>query len=163
MSFRTRLVLAAAYLLGTVVLALEIPLALNVERRATSELEASVLGNAALLAAQGAARATPAGRRPAAATPAHRRLRALLQDATVSDKGRVIVTDGRGRLLADSEGLGVAGQPYATNERPELTRAIFGGEVDTRRRHSDTLGDDLLLVTVPVVDNQRVVGAVRVS
>jgi|tagenome__1003787_1003787.scaffolds.fasta_scaffold20946773_3 signal transduction histidine kinase len=163
MSFRTRLVLAAAYLLGTVVLALEIPLALNVQRRATSELEASVLGNAALLAAQSADLVAAAGRRPAASTPAHRRLRTLLGDATVSDEGRVIVTDGRGRLLADSEGVGIAGEPYATDERPELTTAIVGGEVDTRRRHSDTLGDDLLLVTVPVVDNQRVVGAVRVS
>ena len=33
MSFRTRLVLAAAYLVAAVVLALEIPLALSIERR----------------------------------------------------------------------------------------------------------------------------------
>jgi hypothetical protein len=35
-SFRTRLVLAAAYLVAAVVLALEIPLALSIERRADS-------------------------------------------------------------------------------------------------------------------------------
>ena len=52
MSFRARLVLAAAYLLTAVVLALEIPLALNVDRRATSEFQSGVLGNAAILAAR---------------------------------------------------------------------------------------------------------------
>ena len=52
MSFRSRLVLAAAYLLTAVVLALEIPLALNVEGRARSEFESAVLGRAAVLAAQ---------------------------------------------------------------------------------------------------------------
>jgi signal transduction histidine kinase len=35
--------------------------------------------------------------------------------------------------------------------------------VDVRQRHSDTLGEDLLLVTVPVADGGAVVGALRVS
>ena len=52
MSFRTRLVLAAAYLVAAVVLALEIPLALNIERRADADFQAAVLGDAALLAAR---------------------------------------------------------------------------------------------------------------
>ena len=52
MSFRARLVLGAFYLLTAVVLALEIPLALTVERRADSEFEAVVLGDAAILAAR---------------------------------------------------------------------------------------------------------------
>jgi hypothetical protein len=52
-SFRARLVLAAAYLVAAVVLALEIPLALNIQRRADSDFQASVLGRAALLSAQG--------------------------------------------------------------------------------------------------------------
>ena len=46
MSFRARLVLAAAYLLATVVIALTVPLALNIDRRATSELESDVVANA---------------------------------------------------------------------------------------------------------------------
>ena len=52
MSFRTRLVLAAAYLVAAVVLALEIPLALSIERRADSDFQTDVLGRAALLAAR---------------------------------------------------------------------------------------------------------------
>jgi signal transduction histidine kinase len=35
--------------------------------------------------------------------------------------------------------------------------------VDFRRRHSETLGEELLLVTTPVVNRERVVGSVRVS
>ena len=52
MSFRTRLVLAAAYLVAAVVLALEIPLALSIERRADSDFQADVLSRTALLAAR---------------------------------------------------------------------------------------------------------------
>ena len=43
MTFRARFVLAAAYLLATVVIALTVPLALNIDRRATSELESDVV------------------------------------------------------------------------------------------------------------------------
>ena len=52
MSFRARLVLAAAYLVTAVVLALEIPLALNIKRRAEADFRASVFGQAALLSAR---------------------------------------------------------------------------------------------------------------
>ena len=52
MTFRARLVLAAAYLLAAVVIALAVPLALNVDRRAASELEADVLASTAVLAAR---------------------------------------------------------------------------------------------------------------
>ena len=37
------------------------------------------------------------------------------------------------------------------------------GRIDFRRRFSESLGEELLLVTVPVVDDGRVVGAIRVS
>ena len=48
-SFRARLVLAAAYLLAAVVVALAVPLALSVDRRATSELESDVVADATAL------------------------------------------------------------------------------------------------------------------
>src|SRR4029453_12128176 len=51
-SFRARLVLAAAYLVTAVVLALEIPLALNIKRRAEADFRSSVFGQAALLSAR---------------------------------------------------------------------------------------------------------------
>src|SRR6185503_10536737 len=161
MSFRTRLVLSAAYLLSVVVLALEIPLAVNVERRATSQLEASVIGNASTLAANSANLVAQASGRPAVARRALPELRRILKQATATEPGRVIVVDAEGRLLADSDGP-AAGQVYATPQRPELGAVLASGRVDTRQRHSDTLGEDLLLVTVPVVDD-KLVGALRVS
>jgi hypothetical protein len=69
-SFRTRLVLAAAYLVAAVVLALEIPLALSIERRADSDFQTDVLGRAALLAARISDRWRRRTREPRARAPA---------------------------------------------------------------------------------------------
>ncbi|HWB56903.1 MAG TPA: ATP-binding protein, partial [Gaiellaceae bacterium] len=87
----------------------------------------------------------------------------IVSGATVADRGRTLVVDGRGRVLADSDGTATPGEAYATAERPELGVALSQGRVDVRQRHSETLGEDLLLVTVPVADGGQVVGALRVS
>ncbi|MDX6592542.1 MAG: hypothetical protein QOJ13_1738 [Gaiellales bacterium] len=165
MSFRTRVVLAAAYLLGAVVLALEIPLALNVDRRASSEFEAAVLGNAALFAASSADQVVTAASTTATAkqqAAARKAILARAQASGVAEQGRVIVTDDTGALLVDSSGVADVGDAYATPDRPEMGVAL-DGRVDTRRRQSESLGEELVLVTVPVVDQGNVVGAVRVS
>jgi signal transduction histidine kinase len=161
-SFRTRLVLASAYLLAAVVVALEVPLALNVERRAASEFQAGVLGNAAILAARtsdlvaAANESTPTG-------ASLRRLEGLAGETAQTGNERIVVTDAGGDVLADSDEVAARGTPYANAARPEFGVALFEGRIDVRRRYSDSLGEELLLVTVPVVEQQRVVGAVRVS
>jgi sensor histidine kinase regulating citrate/malate metabolism len=160
-SFRARLVLAAAYLVTGVVLALEIPLALNVERRADADFQAAVLGRAALLSARVSDMVARASRTPDAPVPA--RLETVAAQTTTDAGERVVVTDDQGRVLADSAGEALPREPYATTERPEFSAALLEGRVDYRRRFSDTLGAELLLVTVPVVEGDRVVGAVRMS
>lgn len=157
MSFRARLLLAAFYLTTAAVLALSIPLALTVERRADSDYEAAVLGDAAILAARVSDLVVSA-----ADPPSPRLDRLVAENARARDQ-RVVVTDASGRVVADSAGTVALGQLYATSGRPEFRTALFQGRIDTRTRHSDTLGEDLLLVTVPVVDRGRVVGAVRLS
>jgi signal transduction histidine kinase len=153
-SFRTRLVLAAAYLLAAVVIALAVPLALNVDRRATSELESDVVANAAVLAGR-VSYLVPQGDTE--------RIAELVDDATVGDRARTVVVNGRGRLLADTQGAPV-GEEFATAARPEFEAALGGGRLDVRERRSDTLDEDLLLVTVPITaGGGRVVGALRVS
>jgi signal transduction histidine kinase len=159
-SFRARLVLAAAYLVTAVVLALEIPLALNIERRADSDFQAAVLGRAAILSARVSGDVADASSRPAVAVPA--RLTAAVEAARASGE-RVVVTDDRGRVLADSDGTASPRELYATPQRPEFSVALFDARVDFRRRFSETVGSELLLVTVPVVSADKVVGAVRVS
>jgi len=161
MSFRTRLLLAAFYVLSAVVIALAVPLALTVERRASSDFESAVLGDAAILAAR-LADLVPGS----AAEPDSERRRSVreLVDQTVGTRAeRVVVTDALGRVVVDSDGLARVGVPYANSARPELREALFRGLIDTRRRFSESLGEELLLVTIPVVDEGRVVGAVRVS
>ncbi len=152
MTFRTRLVLAAFYVLTAVVLALVIPLALTVERRAESDLRSAVLGDAAILAA-----------RVADFVPQPRRVAALVEESADDPTRRIVVVDAQGRVVADSQGLAQPGTQFATAARPELQAALFRGLIDTRTRASETVGDELLLVTVPVVDRGQVAGAVRVS
>jgi signal transduction histidine kinase len=154
-------VLAAAYLLTAVVLALEIPLALNVEGRARSEFESAVLGRAAVLASQVSDLVVSVTRSPRPATVAARVASLAKRERAGSE--RIVVTDARGRVVADTAGIALRGTSYATPTRPELRVALFMGRIDTRRRFSDSAGGELLLVTVPVVDHQRVVGAVRIS
>ena len=165
MTFRARLVLAAAYLLAAVVIALTVPLALNVDRRATSELESDVVADTTVLSGRVAeqVRLTTDGQVQAqTAARASDRLTALVEAATVGDGARTVVVDAGGLVLADTGGGETAGSAFATAERPEFAAALGGG-VDVRQRHSDTLGEELLLVTVPVTDRGDVIGALRVS
>ena len=156
MTFRTRLLLAAFYVLTAVVIALAVPLGLTVEKRTSSDFETAVLGDAAVLAAR-VADLVPAN------AAERRAIRALVGESIGARTERVVVTDAAGRVVVDSAGLARAGVPYASAARPELREALFRGRIDTRRRFSDSLGEELLLVTMPVVDQGRVVGAVRVS
>lgn len=154
MSFRTRLVLAAAYLLAAVVIALAVPLALNVDRRATSELESDVVANAAVLAGRISGQVAQGNTD---------RIAEIVGGATVGDRARTVVVNGRGVLLADTQGE-PAGERFATAERPEFAAALREGRVDVRERRSETVDEDLLLVTVPVTNVAGdVVGALRVS
>jgi signal transduction histidine kinase len=161
LSFRTRLVLAAAYLVAAVVLALEIPLALSIERRADSDFQADVLSNTALLAARisddvAAVNQADSNPNASAVTGA--------VDETADDLGqRIVVTDANGLVLTDSADQAAPGSTFATSRRPEFGVALGEGRVDSRRRFSDTVGGDLLLVTVPVVHEGQVIGAVRAS
>jgi signal transduction histidine kinase len=160
-SFRTRLVLAAAYLVAAVVLALEIPLALSIERRADSDFQSDVLGRAALLAARISDDVAAVDQDGPRADPAA--LSQAIEDAAGAADERIVVTNENGRVLVDSGGEAAPGSRFATVERPEFGVALTEGRVDSRRRFSDTAGEELLLVTVPVVDGGQVVGAVRVS
>ncbi|HXV05134.1 MAG TPA: ATP-binding protein [Solirubrobacterales bacterium] len=86
-------------------------------------------------------------------------LRRLVHISADSVRGRVIVVDRRGRLLADSAGAPV-GRSYA--DRPEI-RTALGGHGEQITRSSETLGTEILATSVPVLSNGRIDGAVRVT
>jgi signal transduction histidine kinase len=150
MSLRLRLLGAFAYVLLLILVALELPLALNLARRIDAEVKNEAAAQAVIVAANASGQMDRA-------TALERLSRQSGRDLG----GRVIIVDGRGRLLADSTAAGIPGPlPYAS--RPEIRTALNAGRAQGER-HSDTLGQDLLYTAVPVTNNGRVVGAVRVT
>ena len=161
MSLRARLLLAAAYLLSIVVIALEVPLALNVRGRETFQFQTVVVGNAGVLASRISDDVFRSGE--AAVVRPDAEIEQSIAEAAETTDARVLVTDVQGRILGDSAGEAALGAVYATPGRPEFARVLADGTYDIRERHSETLDVDLLLVTFPVAHEGRIVGTVRFS
>jgi len=131
-------------------IALGVPLAVSLRDRVDAEVKGQARSQADVVAASAAELLDP-GQRPA--------LRNLVRVSAESVRGRVIVVDAAGRLLADSAGA-PAGRSYAG--RPEIHAALEGhGEQITR--HSETLGASILATSAPVLSEGRPSGAVRVT
>jgi signal transduction histidine kinase len=149
MSIRLRLLAAFAFVLVLVVVALEVPLMLTVRERIRSDVESHAAGQAHLIAASSSDSLRD-----------RRTLSRIVERASRDLGGRVIVVDGEGLLVADSAGAGLRNDPYGN--RPEI-RAALAGRTSQGERHSATLGEDLLYTAVPILDEGRPVGAVRVT
>ncbi len=76
---------------------------------------------------------------------------------------RITVIAADGRVLGDSE-VPVDDLPRVENhgKRPEVL-AAFAGEVGRDRRTSATIGASLLYVALPIVDDGKVIGVLRVA
>jgi signal transduction histidine kinase len=148
-SLRTQLLGAFAYVLLLIIVALEVPLALNLARRINAEVKSGAATQAFLVAANASGRMGQP-----------RQLAQVVRAAGNDLGARVIVVGRRGRLLADSTVRTVRPLSYAS--RPEIKIAMANGRAQGER-HSDTLGQDLLYTAVPVTDKGDVVGVVRVT
>jgi two-component system, OmpR family, sensor kinase len=155
--FRTKLILAAAYLLVVVVVALEVPLGVNISKRAHNELKSSLIATASVVAAR-INDDLPNATAPDAASF----IRETVADNAGATGTRIVVVDETGHVVADSADEAAPGDLYMTADRPEFA-SVFDGKIDVRTRHSETVGADLLLVTAPVVHNREVIGAARIS
>ena len=150
MSLRLRLLGAVAYILLLIIVALEVPLALNIARRVDAEVKNDAASQAFVVAA---------GASGSMGRPAN--LQGLAQKAGSDLGARVIIVNRRGILRADSAGPELLGTSYAS--RDEIRLALSGLRAQGER-HSDELGADILYTAVPVVnENQQTVGAVRVT
>jgi signal transduction histidine kinase len=127
-----------------------VPLAVSLRDRVDSEVKGQARSQADVVAASASELLDPP-RRPA--------LTRLARLSAASVRGRVIVVDRRGRLVADSAGT-APGRSYA--DRPEV-RAALGGRATQETRGSSTLGTDLLATAVPVLAHGRSNGAVRIT
>ncbi len=131
-------------------IALGVPLAVSLRDRVDAEVKGQARSQADVVAASAGELLDPS-QRPA--------LRKLVGVSADSVRGRVIVVNRRGRLIADSAGA-PAGRDYA--DRPEIRKALKGhGEQITR--DSKTLGAQILATTAPVLSGGRTAGAVRVT
>ena len=149
MSLRVWQLAAFAYVLVLMLVALEVPLGLNLARRVDAEVKAEAAGQAQLVAA------SAAGRLDRGAEVAR-----LARTAARAVGGRVIVVDARGQLVADSAGSGLSSASYAG--RPEIAEALRGG-LSQGTRFSESLDQELLFTAVPILDGGRRTGAVRIT
>ena len=133
-------------------IALGIPLTVNLQRRATTEVE-----NQALIQAQGVASQIGPDNvdRP-------QQLEVLVDEAAAQLGGRVIVVDADGTLIADSEGPGSLGEDFDTTGRPEIAHALQGTPFSEVRDSID-LGHDIMATAVPVQSEGELLGAVRLT
>jgi signal transduction histidine kinase len=128
-----------------VAVALAVPMVLLVanDQRAAfvSQLEVETLAAASVLSSQ-----------PDSAWPA------TVEDISAQAGGRVVVVDDSLVLVADSDNSGLD----RSFDRPEVQKALEGS-LTSSVRFSDTLGADLRYVAAPVIKDERVVAAVRLS
>ena len=141
------------------IVALGVPLSVNLERRVTAELETNALIQAQLVAAA----IGPERIRAGDSSGAQDALREIASSAAQASGVRVLVVDANGTVLADAPGAEAVGANYATSSRPEIGQALRGEPVSFTR-YSDTEGHELIATAVPVYDEtQRIVGAVRIT
>ncbi len=89
-----------------------------------------------------------------------RTLQRLVDSSAASQRGRVLIVDPTGRVVADSAGPAETGASYAS--RPEIAGALRGKTVQ-ETRNSQTLGTQILATAVPVRRGALIDGAVRVT
>jgi signal transduction histidine kinase len=144
LSLRARLLLALAYVLVLAVGALMVPLVRSVRDRVSAEVKTQALAQADAVAALAGARGNPD-------------LEALASSSAQTARGRVVIVDAEGRVVADSS-PGSIGADFSN--RPEIAAAL-GHRVFQEARRSDTLGQRILATAVPIRGTPG--GAVRVT
>jgi signal transduction histidine kinase len=151
MTLRRTLVLAVGYVLLLAVVAFGVPLALSLRDRVDAEVRSQAKSQAEVVAASSAEPLKPGGRDT---------LNRLVRTSAESVRGRVVVVDVNGVLLADSADSAAVGINFS--DRPEISAALAGSSYQ-ETRYSDTLQTNLLATAVPIVDEGGTIGAVRVT
>jgi len=133
------------------VISLGVPLALSLRDRVNAEVHSQALSQADVVAATSADLLSP---------PRTPNLELLVHSSGASVRGRVLIVNRQGLVLADSASSSTLGSSYLS--RPEIATALAGRAVQTQRV-SHSLGENILATAVPVLHNQRTIGAVRIT
>ena len=140
-----------AYLLLLALIAFGVPLGVSLGKRVDSEVRSQARSQAEVVAAS----APELVEHSQTAT-----LQRLAVRSAEAQRGRVIVVDDKGTVIADSGIPPETGVDYSS--RPEIATALNGKTTQAVRR-SNTLGEDLLATAVPILQRGRPIGAVRVT
>ncbi len=145
--------MAFAYILLTVIVALTVPLALNLAKRTRAEIESNTKIDALTIAAQIGSEGLGKSKM----------LDRAVNDYALQVDGRVVVMNANSRVIADSDGSAI-GQFFNNGRRPEVSAAL-----DPRNptpyattRYSETAQADLLVAAAPILD-EGLAGAVRIT
>jgi signal transduction histidine kinase len=133
------------------IIAFGVPLAVNLSARVNAEVRTQAQAQADLVAATAADLLGSIDRA---------KLNTLMRTAAASVRGRVLIVNASGRVLADSAGPAELGSSYAS--RPEIKVALAGRQVQVQRA-SRTLDQQILATAVPIIRQGRPVGAARVT
>ncbi len=144
LSLRARLVLVLAYVLVLAIGSMLVPLVRSVRDRVSAEVEQQAVTAAEVVAAT------------AAGTD---KLDQLVQTSAREARGRVVIVDANGVVLADSS-PGSIGEDFSN--RPEIAAALRGDVAQDQRR-SETLDQEILATAVPLVRDGERAGAVRIT
>jgi signal transduction histidine kinase len=133
------------------VVSLGVPLALSLRDRVNAEVHSQARSQAEVVAASSADLLIP---------PSTGELEGVARSSGDSVRGRVLIVDASGRVLADSAGASTRGSSYLS--RPEIAAALRGRSVQTQRT-SHTLNESILATAVPILRRGATVGAVRIT
>jgi two-component system, OmpR family, sensor kinase len=133
------------------IVALGVPLAINLKARVNAEVKTQAQAQADLVAATAADMLARADRVE---------LATLARTAANSVRGRILIVNRVGGVVADSAGPAQLGSSYES--RPEIQAALAGRQIQVTRS-SRTLGQQILATAVPIIRDGRPEGAVRVT
>jgi signal transduction histidine kinase len=150
-SLRLRLLAALTYVLVLAIIALGVPLAINLSARVNAEVRTQAQGQADLVAATAADLLRPTDTAS---------LQRLADTAARTIRGRILIVGADGNVLVDSAGPAEVGTSYES--RPEIQRALSGHQIQVQR-NSKTLGQEILATAVPIIHDGRAAGAVRIT
>lgn len=145
-----RLVVSYVLVAAFVLLLVELPLGLTYAGRAEDRLLADIERDARVLATLVEER-VESGDGESVST--------ITEQYAERSDARVVVTDIEGRSMVDTSSSGPA-RDFST--RPEIMTALDGSQAAGIRR-SDTLGEELAVVAVPISSDGQLTGVVRVS
>ena len=148
-----RLIFSYLSITAFVLLILEIPLGITYARSERDRLSSAIERDARVLATF--AEDTFEGRRGVD-------LQSKIEKYKEQTSARVVIVDSAGVSVADTDNPGSRRQ-FLSPTRPEFEAALHKGQVTSGSRYSDTLGQRILYVTVPVASGGNIYGAVRIT